>query len=63
MRGNGTSTGIHWGLLAFGALLGLVCSVLILADVLSPTLWLTVFAMVCLVRSQALVIRTKRRNR
>lgn len=63
MRGNGTSTSIHWGLLAFGAVFGLVCAVLILTEVLSATLWFTVAAMACLVLSQALVIRTKRRNR
>ncbi len=63
MRGNGTSTGIHWGLLAFGALFGLTCAVLILTEVLSPTLWFTVVAMACVVLSQALTIRSKRRNR
>lgn len=63
MRGNGTSTGIHWGLLTFGALFGLVCAVLILTEVVSPTLWFTVIAMGCLVLSQALTIRANRRNR
>jgi len=63
MRGNGNSTGMQWGLLLFGALFGLVCSVLILTEVLSPTLWFTVIAMGCLVLSQALLIRSKRRNR
>lgn len=63
MRGNGTSTGMQWGLLIFGALFGLVCAVLILTEVLSPTLWFTVIAMGCLVLSQALLIRSKRRNR
>jgi len=63
MRGNGNSTGMQWGLLIFGALFGLVCAVLILTEVLSPTLWFTVIAMGCLVLSQALLIRSKRRNR
>jgi len=63
MRGNGNSTGMQWGLLIFGALFGLVCAVLILTEVLSPTLWFTVIAMGCLVLSQALQIRSKRRNR
>ena len=63
MRDNGTSTGIQWGLIVFGAVFGLVCAVLILVEVLSPTLWFTVIAMACLVLSQALVIRSKRRNR
>ncbi|WP_301110614.1 hypothetical protein [Microbacterium sp.] len=63
MRDNGTSTGIQWGLIVFGALFGLVCAVLILTEVLSPTLWFTVIAMACLVLSQALAIRSKRRSR
>lgn len=63
MRDNGTSTGVQWGLIVFGALFGLVCAVLILTEVLSPTLWFTVIAMACLVLSQALTIRSKRRNR
>lgn len=63
MRGNGTGSCIHCGLLASGALFGLVCAVLILTEVLSPTLWFTVVAMACLVLSQSLVIRSKRRNR
>lgn len=62
MRDNGTNTNVNLGLLIFGGAFGLVCAVLILTGVLSPTLWFTVIAMALLVVSQWLAIRAKRRR-
>lgn len=53
---------VNVGLLIFGGVFGTVCAALILAGVLSPTLWFTVVAMALLVLSQAIVIATKRRR-
>lgn len=54
---------VAWGLLIFGVVYGILCTVLILTGVLGPTLWFTVAAMALLALSSGMQLaRTRRRD-
>ncbi len=53
---------VAWGLLIFGVVYGILCTVLILTGVLGPTLWFTVAAMALLALSSGMQLAGTRRR-